>query len=295
MPAPGETAIGIDAGGSRIRAARVSRSGEVLAHSTEPVLRGREGFSEQVVRLAEAMQDASTRAVGLGIPGRVDGPTGAIRSAGFLDVAGLDVAALLGAVGPWPVAVENDATMALVAEARLRASDTRGLIAMMTIGTGIGGALVADGAPWYGGGLSGQFGHFVVAADGPVCKCGRVGCIETFSSGTAFGDLVRDAGLPFGTRAETLVERAETGDDEARDLLVAWAAPMWRALQSLVAAVDPRLILLGGGLGAEMARALRLTEGNAGWFDRPVEAARLGDAAGVIGAGLRAFDRVAPA
>lgn len=281
----GGTAIGLDVGGTKIRAALVDRGGAVLARMAEPVRGDRDGFSDQVRRLIAAVRDRDSAGVGIGIPGRVDAAQREILSAGYLDIAGLD----LGTATDLPVRVENDAAMALIAEIALRPAPPRGLVALVTVGTGIGGAVALDGVPWYGGGLAGQFGHLTVAADGPRCNCGRRGCVETFSSGTALGGLIRAAGLPGGTDVARLLREAEAGDPGAGAILDTWAAPFRRALDSLVAAIDPRLILVGGGLGAAMTKALdRLPVGN-GWFQAPVEPARLGDEAGVIGAGLCGF------
>ena len=139
-----------------------------------------------------------------------------------------------------------------------------------------------------GGGIAGQFGHITVAADGPMCKCGRRGCVETLSSGTALGRLVTGEDLPAGTLAAELLARAEAGDPVASAILADWAEPMRRALETLVAVADPKLIVIGGGLGAEMAAALARLPAGQGWFGLPIAAARLGDDAGVIGAGLAA-------
>lgn len=284
-----ETAIGVDVGGSRIRVARVSRAGELLERVIEPVRQDRQGFADQLLRLLDGLRTDREAAVGIGIPGRVDGNSGEIRSAGYLDIAGLDVAALITHRTGLSSRVENDATMALFAEGQTRPEGAKGLIFMITVGTGIGGAVLEDGAPWYGSGFSGQFGHIVVAKDGPPCKCGRSGCVETLSSGTALGRLIAEAGLPEETRAGDLLARAGREDRLAANILDQWASPLLRAIESLVAVADPRLILIGGGLGAQMTRALERLPRRSEWFEMPVEAASLGDEAGVIGAGLRAL------
>ena len=287
-----ETAIGVDVGGTRIRVARIGRSGELIDRVIEPVRQDRRGFTAQLLRLVNELRADGDAAIGVGIPGRVDGGSGEIRSAGYLDVAGLDLGSLLTRDTALPCRIENDATMALIAEGRMHAGGDEGLILMVTVGTGVGGAALQEGAPWYGGGLSGQFGHIVVSEEGPECNCGRTGCVETFSSGAALGRLIADAGLPAETRAADLLARAEAGDAVAADLLDRWARPLKRAIDSLVAMADPRLVLIGGGLGAEMSSALARLPRWGTWFGFPVAAASLGDSAGVIGAGLRALDVV---
>jgi glucokinase len=295
MPPAPDTAIGIDVGGTRLRIARVTHGGAMLDRHAEPVRADRAGFAAQVAGLVGRFRGAGDVAVGIGIPGRVDAATGAVLSAGFLDIAGLDLAAVLAEAAGLPARIENDATMALVAEAATRPEGPRGLTAMLTVGTGIGGAMTLDGRPWYGGGQAGQFGHIRVAEDGPPCNCGRRGCVETFSSGTALGRLMAEAGYPPGHRAEDLLDAAEAGEARAEAVRTAWAAPMRRAIDSLVAMADPRLLLIGGGLGAQMVRALEALVDPSPWFGFPIAAARLGDDAGVIGAGLRAFDAGASA
>ncbi|WP_163271023.1 ROK family protein [Chelativorans alearense] len=292
MRSGAETTIGVDVGGTRIRVARISQAGKLLERVIEPVRQDREGFADQLLRLVDDLRTDGDTAVGIGIPGRVDGNSGKIRSAGYLDIAGLDLVDLITRRTGLPCRIENDATMALIAEGQARPEGAQGLIFMITVGTGIGGAALKDGTPWYGGGFSGQFGHIVVASDGPRCNCGRTGCVETFSSGTALGRLITETGLPEGIRADDLLARSRTGDRLAAVVLDQWASPLRRAIESLVAVADPRLVLIGGGLGAEMTRALERLPRRSKWFEMPVEAASLGDDAGVIGAGFRALQTV---
>lgn len=282
-----ESAIGVDVGGTHIRVGRVNRLGQVSGKIIEPVCRDRQGFTAQVTRLVSTRIDSDSVGIGIGIPGRVSAQQSEILSAGYLDIAGLDLPDIMARETALPVRLENDATMALVAEAHVRGEAARGMVLILTIGTGIGGAMLQDGMPWHGGGVSGQFGHIVVAGDGPVCKCGRTGCVETFSSGTALGELMAEAALPDGSLFADLLKRADSGDAVAAGILHRWASPFRRALDTLVAVIDPQLIICGGGLGAEMVKALeRLPLTSGSWFDLPVEAARLADDAGVIGAGL---------
>ncbi|MEO0385478.1 MAG: ROK family protein [Pseudomonadota bacterium] len=277
-----DTAVGLDVGGTNIRAARISAGGRVLGRVIERVVSDRTGFASQALRLIAAVRDDTTCAVGIGIPGRVDGNTGAILSAGNLDIAGLDLSALVRTEAKLPCRIENDAAMALIAEGQ----GTVDLIAMVTVGTGVGGALLRGGQPFYGGSFAGQFGHIVVASDGPLCNCGRTGCVETFSAGPALALLIAKEGLPATTDAANLLSAADEGDTRAETILTLWADPMKRALHTLMAIVDPTKVIIGGGLGVYMARAVNRNSPQNAWFNRPVVAARLGDNAGVIGAGL---------
>lgn len=288
-----DTAIGVDVGGTRIRVARIARGGALGGtlqdRVSEPVQQDRDGFSAQIIRLINAARNDSCRAVGIGLPGRIDGTAQTIKSAGYLDIAGMDLPTMIARETGLHARIENDAMMALLGEGNARPDGATGLIMMLTVGTGIGGAALENGAPWYGGGISGQFGHIVVSADGPQCNCGRVGCVETLSSGTALGQLITKAGLRATIRAEELHARALAGDDAASDLLNEWARPFLRAIETLVSVADPRLVIIGGGLGVDMTRALERLPRQDKWFNLPIEAALLGDDAGMIGAGLCAL------
>lgn len=282
------TAIGADVGGTHIRVARIDSAGAILDRVDEPVSGDRDGFGAQLLRLISEVRNQTCIGVGIGIPGRVDAVRRAIKSAGYLDIAGLDLPGLIESRTGLHTRIENDATMALLAEAHAR-PESSGVILMVTVGTGIGGAILEDGIPWYGGGLAGQFGHLVVAGDGPLCKCGRRGCVETFSSGPALRQLITEAHLQDKSRAEDLLALASKGDAVSTAVLDRWARPFQRALETLVSVMDPRLIVVGGGLGAHMLQALERLSNGSDWYPIPLAPALLGDDAGVIGAGLRCF------
>ncbi|GAB0115893.1 ROK family protein [Acidisoma sp. C75] len=283
-------AIGIDIGGTNLRAGLVDAAGQLRARRQEPVRPEREAFAARLVDLVRALDPSGLRPVGIGLPGRVDPHRNRPVSAGFLDIADLPLAEMLQGAAGRAVILENDAAMALRAELAVGAARGLGNVALMTIGTGIGGAVALGGEILHGHAFAGQFGHITVqAGGGPACKCGRQGCVETLSSGTALGRLMAEAGLPPGVKAEALLAAAARGEGAARALLARWAAPLRAAIETLIAAFDPEIILLGGGLGAEAAAALAYAPFASDWFQRPVRAAALGSDAGLIGAGLAAL------
>jgi glucokinase len=157
---------------------------------------------------------------------------------------------------------------------------------MLTIGTGIGGAILDNGRILRGAGSAGQLGHLCVDPNGRPCVCGRIGCVETVSSGTAFATHLAEAGLPPATRAEDLLVRTDT---PARAVIAAWARPLRAAIDSLIATCNPDCVVIGGGAGAAAFAALATVPAKGIWYSAPVLAATLGDDAGVIGAATAAL------
>ncbi|MDQ0474560.1 ROK family protein [Labrys wisconsinensis] len=280
------TAIGIDIGGTHLRAARVSDGGEILDRVAERTVRDPEAVVARILDLIRRLDRPSVAAIGIGVPGRVDAGRGTVLSGGYVDLSQVRLAERVAAAAGRPVAIDNDGTMALVAEIAVGAAQGHESVALLTIGTGIGGAIAEGGRILRGRRAAGQLGHVTIDAGGERCACGRLGCVETVSSGTALGRHVAAAGLPAGTSADRLFALEAAGDPAARRALLAWATPLRAAIESIVAVADPDLVLLGGGLGAAAQRALALVPAAADWFCCPVEAAALGDDAGVIGAAL---------
>lgn len=282
-------AIGIDIGGTHLRAARISSSGAIEAEARDASDRDPDIVIERLIGLVAAVDAPDVVAIGIGVPGRVDTATNRVLSGGYVDLSTRDVAAIISARAGRPVVLDNDAAMALVAEAAIGAGKGWKNLAILTIGTGIGGGIMTDGKLLRGRATAGQLGHIVVDTDGPECLCGGRGCVETLSSGTALGLHMARHGIPPGTRAASLIERAKAGDATALAVLSDWAGPLRAAVDTLVATLDSDRIILGGGLGREAADALALLPTTKTWYECPVVAATLGDAAGVIGAGLAAL------
>jgi glucokinase len=289
MNMPDTAAIGIDVGGTQMRAARVSAAGDILAWTAQPTAAEPSLVIAQMRALLQQVDAAGVTAIGVGVPGRVDSDRGRVLSGGYVDLSGLSLAEMLADAKQRPVFVDNDGNMAIVGEhaaGSIRSAET---VVMFTIGTGIGGAVIANGALLRGRAAAGQLGHLAIDRSGELCLCGRRGCVETLSSGTALARHIAAAGLPTGTSVDILLERAADRDATARQILGAWAAPMRIAIDSAVAAFDPDVVVLGGGLGAAMHQALAAFPAEAPWYQCALVTATLGDRAGVIGAGLSAL------
>lgn len=286
-PLPGGTAIGVDIGGTHVRAARVDGEGRL-----SELRRARTGsatdVSSLVIDLCRELLDDSVRAIGIGVPGRLDRERRTVVSAGFVELAGQRLGEIVGqAVGRRTV-LENDAAMALIGEMRVGAAVRVRDVVLFTAGTGIGGAVAVDGRPFQGRGNAGQLGHLSLDQGGTECNCGRRGCSEVLASGTALRRLVREAALPDDTTVEQLLEHRDHPVEA--DVLGRWGSAWRRTIDSVVAVLDPELVIIGGGLGDAVVATLEATHPTTSpWFACPVVRARLGDDAGVIGGGLLAL------
>ncbi|ESY75117.1 transcriptional regulator [Mesorhizobium sp. LNHC221B00] len=281
--------IGIDIGGTNLRAARVSGTGEILKRVSEKSAPDPELVLGRIADMVRLLDTPDVKAIGVGVPGRVDARRGAVLSGGYVNLASVALAQRLEDMTGKPVIIDNDCNMALAAEMALGAGRGQDNIVMFTIGTGIGGAVAQGRRITRGSATAGQLGHITVDVDGEVCACGRRGCVETTSSGTALGRHIARAGLGADISVDQLFARDAAGDIQARGILDAWARPLRAAIDTAVAVLDPDMVLLGGGLGRAAHTALGRAPALAPWYQCPVKPAQLGDDAGVIGAGLQAL------
>lgn len=284
---PTRVALGVDIGGTNIRAARVDHDGRVEWRHALRTDSGPDPVA-LVIELCRAGLDDRVTAIGIGVPGRLDQRRSTVLSSGFVELAGRHLGEVVGGALGRPARLENDAAMALIAERRLGAARGSRDVVLFTAGTGIGGAVMVGGELVRGRGNAGQLGHLALERAGPVCNCGRRGCSETLASGTALGHLMETAGLAEGTSVEDLLARP--GEPAAAEVLERWSGAWRAAIDTVVAVLDPKLVVIGGGLGAPVVSALEGSRAaTSPWFDCPVVAAELGDDAGVIGAGLHAL------
>ncbi len=309
--------LGIDIGGTQLRAALVDPDGTIVERDRRPT--PADEPDSLVETLARLVSEVRARAgeevpVGIGIAGLVT-TGGEVRYGPNIGVRSLSLASLLHAVVGGEIVVANDASLAALGEQRAGAGSGVEDLVLVTIGTGVGGGLVVGGRLLTGAsGFAGELGHVVVAEHGRPCPCGNRGCVEAYASGSAIGALARDR-LVDPTTATSLRELEEVagpdvtaaagrGDRIAIEVLEEAGGWLGVALGSMVNALDPQLILLGGG-AAEAAAPWMLAPtrrtmaahlvGSAWREPPPVELAVLGDDAGVVGAGLLAIERAAEA
>ena len=240
------------------------------------------------IEMIGQVRDGSVTGIGVGVPGQVDASARKVLSGGYVDLSVFDFAGLVAEASGLPVVIENDATMAMLGEVARGAATGQAHVVMLTIGTGIGGAILEASRVLRGRGAAGQVGHLVVQANGRRCVCGRVGCVETVSSGTAFGVHLAEAGLPAATRVEDLLAR---DDEVARGVISAWAGPLRQAIDILISTCNPEIVVIGGGAGATAVAALARVPATKSWFNAPVVGAVLGDDSGVVGAAIAAVRR----
>ena len=295
-PASTQRVVGVDLGGTKILAGLLDREGTVHDRcevptptgSAEALLAGIESA------VAEVFGDG-VDAIGCGIPSVLDRRTGRSLDSTNIPLAGVALGDRLATRFGVPAAVENDANAAALAEWRHGAGVGVDELMLLTLGTGVGGGVVLEGALFHGWA---ELGHYVVVADGPPCQgtCTGRGHLETLVSGNAGDSAAAELWGP-GATAEQLVERAGAGAADALAALAAMGHLLGVGIGSLVNVFGVELVIVGGGFGSaaaeflfppalEVARREALPPARAGL--RIVEAA-LGADAGLIGAGLVGF------
>ncbi len=287
--------LGIDLGATQLRFALVDRNGAV--HHTERRAlpddpRARAALPGEIA----AAHRGHVVGVGLAVAGTVAG--GVLTWSANLGLHDLDLGAELAARSRGPAVVLNDARAAGYAEALVGGGSGASSVLAVTVGTGIGGAVILDGRLVEGTGDAGEIGHQVIDPGGPVCGCGRRGCWETFVGGRA---LARTAGQHYPGDLDPLarlITRAEAGDPSAGAVVEAAAAHFALGLDNLCAVLAPAVVVLGGGVMARnglIARRYRAAAQTLRWGARTqVRDSLLGDAAGQIGAALAAYAAAEP-
>jgi glucokinase len=278
----------------------ISETGAVLhiAHDSTP---GREDpaseLEDALTRAVKAVADGRPLdAVGVSAAGLVEPSGQTVRFATHLPWREEPVRERLAARWGAPVVLDNDAHCAAEAELAYGTGRGAGSFVLVNIGTGIGGGLVLDGRVWRGaGGMAGEFGHMQVVPDGLECECGLRGCWEQYCSGRA---LERVSRVSLGSHLDgpQVADRARAGDEPAIQAFASIGTWLGVGLANLVAAFDPALVVIGGGVSAvgdqlldpargALARALVAAPHRT---VPPVVPAALGPEAGAIGAALLA-------
>ncbi len=305
--------IGIDVGGTKMAVGVVDDSLETLYESGEPTT----GMTTEALLAAlgrqlgdAAMARPDVVAAGIGIPCTIDRERGIAIGATNLDIVDVPIRDLMTESAGMPVFIDNDGNLAALAEQLYGAAKGARNVVMVTVGTGIGGGLIIDGEVYRGShGSAAELGHTIIEMDGPPCQgnCPGHGCVETLASGTALGREGRESAArePDSALGRLLADGVEivgrhvsdaamAGDGAAIAVIELIGSRLGVALTSFANIFEPEVIVVGGGVitigemllapAREMVRTRALPPMN----ETPVLVAKLGPAAGMIGAAAMA-------
>jgi glucokinase len=303
--------VGIDIGGTKVLGAVVDSAGTIVAAERRPT----EGHDVRAVEdtivdiVSSFAEEYDVAAVGIGAAGFVDVTRTVVMFSPHLDWRREPLRARVAERVRLPVVVDNDANTMALAECRFGAGRGHRFVLCVTLGTGIGGALVLDHRVYRGAnGMAGEFGHIQVVPDGHRCECGNRGCWEQYASGNA---LVRDArelvrsSSPMAHHLRSIVhgdaatlegpqitQAAREGDPLSAELIADVGRWLGVGLAGMTAAFDPGCIIIGGGvsdagdllIGPTRQTFSRSLTGRGHRTEPEIVQAQLGPNAGFIGA-----------
>jgi glucokinase len=318
-------AVAVDLGGTNMRTAAVGTDAEIWIKHKEPteVGAGKAAVLDQLVRTIQRLileaRGANGQAVGVGVgtPGAIQLATGVVTDAPNLpDWHYVPLREVLTARLPLPVWIENDANAAALGEHWAGAAQGVENLICLTLGTGVGGGIILDGKLWRGvDGTAGEIGHMSLDPVGPLCTCGRTGCLEAYASATGIVRMAREAmGRGVRTRLRDLTQAqpadltaalvyraAMDGDRLARRVLQRMGWYLGIALANLLNLLNVELIVLSGGVTEawDLFIDSAETEMRRRAFEIPARRARLvramwGDEAGLLGAASLVWRGVMP-
>jgi glucokinase len=318
----GGPTLGVDLGGTKVLTALVDADGRVLTSHKRPTdaRYGPEAVIADVVAcVRDCLGDAADRATGLGIgvAGQVDTGTGTVSYAPNLGWQNVALGDALASAVDLPVVVANDVRAAAVGEWQHGSgAGTRDLVALF-VGTGIGGAVVADGNLLEGSlSAAGELGHTMLVADGRACHCPNTGCLEAYAAGWAIAERARDAvridpfegaalvalaGSVDDITAEHVTALCRDGDALAFRIVDETGRYLAAGATGLVNAFNPEIVVFGGGVIEALPEMVSVVREHVHRFALPasrnavrIEHASLGGSAGVVGAAALARNQ-APA
>ncbi len=307
--------LGLDIGGTQIKAALVNSQGDIIASQRASTPRSLSDFNRALKALMKKLdlQAATIRGAGIGCKGIIDHRTTEILALPgdlhYLEGRLLSriIAPLLPV--PCPVAADNDARVALVGEWRWGAARGRENAIMLTLGTGVGGAVLSEGRIIRGpGGVAGHLGHITVAPEGAVCICGNQGCLETVFSARAI-ESEASAAIHRGVKttlhnvrsrpltSSDVFECARAGDKVARLIVERAVLVLGSAIAGLVHVFDPEVVILGGQIAQAEDFLFAPIQHEIDWRTKtflrrkvPVVQAQVADPSGVVGAAALAIE-----
>lgn len=308
--------LGIDLGGTHIACGIVNNEGEIISVCETPTKPERP-YQEVIADMGKSSLAAIEKAgltvddiaaIGVGIPGIADNTTGRVIFCTNLFWHDVPLKDELAKFIDKPLYIENDATVAGFAESVAGVSKGSRSSVFLTLGTGLGGAIIIDGKPWTGAhGVASELGHLTLEVDGIPCTCGKDGCVERYCSATALIRMGRETCIAHPDcalskavggdvkllNAKLIIDLAKEGDDLALKIFHRYTRYLALTINSIVSFIDPELVVLGGGVshaGEFLVNAIKEKLPHYLMFKTmpyaDVLLAKLGNQAGIIGAAM---------
>jgi len=304
--------IGIDLGGTNIAGGIVDAENRIIVKKSVPTLSERpwETVLDDMAKLcgslikSAGLKRENISHIGFGVPGAVDPKYGILAFACNLNVRDQPLKAQIERLTGIPAFLENDANAAALGEYLAGAAVGADVCVIVTLGTGIGGGIIAGGKVLGGSNNgAGEIGHMCIKVGGLKCSCGRLGCFEAYASASGLiamarraakqnpESLMRKIAGPRGAiMAKTVFEAMDQGDGAAHDVFKDYVRYLAEGLANLVNIFDPDMIIIGGGISKQGERLLipvraetaKLVYG--GELRAKIVSAKLGNDAGIIGA-----------
>lgn len=288
--------IGIDLGGTKIEGIVLDAEGNEIFRKRIPTERTK-GYQHIIGNINNLYRDLlqHTKGVpntfGIGTPGSLSLKTGLLKGSNTVCMNEMPVKEDLEKILGRKVVIENDANCFAMAEALMGAGKGKPLVFGVIMGTGCGGGIVHNGHVIRGlQSIAGEWGHSTIDPNGPVCFCGKKGCVETFISGNGLEKRYKEQ-FGISKKLKDIEEDYDQGDLEAAAFLEKFFDSFGRAISNLINILDPDVIVLGGGVsnfkaiydkGIDSVRKYVFND----TLDTPIVRNMLGDSAGVFGAAL---------
>ncbi len=265
--------IGIDVGGTNIKAGLVDEAGNILHRAQTPTLADRPGeeIGADIGRLAKKVAEESgialsdIRSVGIGMPGACSDETGHVLYTANINFENFPLREVVQKEISVPVRLGNDANCAALGEYYTLPEKIDNMV-FITLGTGVGGGLILNGKLYTGfNGIAGEVGHIMLRHGGEICGCGRRGCWEAYASVTALirqtrtfaeanpqSAVARSCGADFsGLSGKTAFALAKEGDPDAAAIVKAWIGYVADGITDMINIFQPKLLLIGGAISKE--------------------------------------------
>ncbi|OON98615.1 MAG: glucokinase [Epulopiscium sp. Nele67-Bin004] len=291
--------IGVDLGGTTIKVGLVDDNYAIVQTAVGDTKRGRP--AEEIIKdmadlCLEVMNKQgidSVETIGIGCPGMASG--GIIKRSSNLDFYDVDVRVLMNKYIDAQIFVENDANVAALGEVAAGAAKGKTNAVMVTLGTGVGGGIIANGKIFSGAfGGAGEIGHQIIKFDNGIdCGCGRTGCWEQYASATALIRQAEEALNKKNITAKDVFELAENGNTLAKDVLENYLQFVSMGITNMINILEPEIIIIGGGISAQkevitepIKKYVQQQMYGGLQLQTEIKTAELGNDAGIIGAAL---------